>query len=69
MARSGPELTAFEAEAAYRGILYGTALAVLALTSAARLAELAQVSADRFLRPRPYPIVRDGKPTGALDVI
>jgi hypothetical protein len=64
-----PELTAFEPEAAYRGILYGTALAVLALTSGARLAELPQVSADRFLRPRPYPIVRDGKSTGALDVI
>ncbi len=64
-----PELQGFEPEAVYRGILYGTALAVLALTSGARLAELAQVSADRFLPPRPYPIVRDGKPTGVLDVI
>jgi hypothetical protein len=48
----------FEPEALYRGVLYGTALAILALTSEARQGELVQVSADRFEPVRPY-IVKD----------
>ncbi|MBV9896294.1 MAG: hypothetical protein JO020_19185, partial [Chloroflexi bacterium] len=49
---------AVEPEALYRGVLYGATLAILALTSDARLGELVQVSADRFEPPRPY-VVKD----------
>lgn len=38
----------FEPESLYRGVLYGSALATLALTNGSRLSELLQVSADRF---------------------
>src|SRR6266571_2426897 len=38
----------FEPEALYRGILYATALAALALTNGSRVSELLQVSATRF---------------------
>lgn len=38
----------FEPESLYRGILYATALATLALTNGSRVSELLQVSATRF---------------------
>jgi hypothetical protein len=38
----------FEPEALYRGVLYATALATLALTNGSRVSELLQVSATRF---------------------
>jgi hypothetical protein len=38
----------FEPESLYRGILFGAALATLALTNGSRVSELLQVSADRF---------------------
>jgi hypothetical protein len=38
----------FEPESLYRGVLYATALATLALTNGSRLSELLQVSATRF---------------------
>ncbi len=39
---------AFEPESLYRGVLYATALATLALTNGSRVSELLQVSATRF---------------------
>src|SRR5439155_12338865 len=44
--RSGATL--FDPESVYRGCLFGAALATLTLTNGCRLAELLQVSADRF---------------------
>src|SRR5262249_4711397 len=41
----------FEPEALYRGILYGSAIVMLMLTSDARIGEVMQVSEDRFVRP------------------
>ncbi len=38
----------FDPEALYRGVLYATALATLALTNGSRVSELLQVSANRF---------------------
>jgi hypothetical protein len=38
----------FEPEALYRGVLYATALATLAMTNGSRVSELLQVSATRF---------------------
>ncbi len=38
----------FEPEALYRGVLYATALATLALTNGSRVSELLQISATRF---------------------
>ncbi len=43
----------FDAESLYRGALFASALATLALTNGSRLCELLQVSADRF-KMRPY---------------
>src|SRR5258708_2289502 len=59
-ARSGALL--FDPESLYRGALYAAALATLALTNGSRLAELLQVSADRF-RVRPYQMRKDGNST------
>jgi hypothetical protein len=55
--------TCVEPESLYRGVLYGSAIGVLGLTTTARLGELLQASADRFEDARPY-IVKDddGKP-------
>ncbi len=43
-----PEEILFEPESLYRAVLFGAALATLALTNGSRLNELLQVSADRF---------------------
>ena len=69
MRRANRGAPVFEPESLYRGILYGTALTILGLTSGARLAELLQVSMHRFLPPRPYRVKRNGRDTGELDVI
>jgi hypothetical protein len=53
----------FEPESLYRGILYGAALATLAMTTAARGNELLQVSAIRWRRLE-IPEVRNSQPTG-----
>lgn len=45
---SGKKAILFEPESLYRGVLYATALATLALTNGSRLSELLQVSATRF---------------------
>ncbi len=44
----GEDEILFEPESLYRAVLFGTALATLALTNGSRLNELLQVSADRF---------------------
>jgi hypothetical protein len=55
----------FDPEALYRGILYGAALATLAMTNGSRMVELLQVSASRFSELQ-VPELRDGQPTGRL---
>jgi hypothetical protein len=54
----------FEPEALYRGILYGSAIVMLMLTSDARIGEVMQVSEDRFVRPARLYVLKnpDGTP-------
>jgi hypothetical protein len=54
----------FDPEATYRGVLYGTAIVTLMLTADARIHEILQISADRFVKPVRVYIVnnRDGTP-------
>jgi len=59
----GPDEIAFDPEALYRGVLYGAALAVVALTSGARLTELLQIS-DRRWDVIAVDEMRGGKQTG-----
>src|SRR5712692_3349860 len=60
-ARSGEVL--FEPMSLYRGVLYATALATVALTNGSRLSELLQVSATRF-ETLVVDELRDQQPTG-----
>lgn len=55
----------FDPEALYRGILYGAALATLAMTNGSRMVELLQVSASRFSELQ-VPELRGEHPTGRL---
>jgi len=55
----------FDPEALYRGILYGAALATLAMTNGSRMVELLQVSASRFSELH-VPELRGEHPTGRL---
>jgi hypothetical protein len=54
----------FDPEATYRGVLFGTAAVTLMLTADARIHEILQISADRFVKPvRVYIVTnRDGTP-------
>jgi hypothetical protein len=54
----------FEPEATYRGVLFGTAIVTLMLTADARIHEILQISADRFVKPVRVYIVKnpDGTP-------
>jgi hypothetical protein len=54
----------FEPEATYRGVLFGTAAVTLMLTADARIHEILQISADRFVKPVRVYIVKnpDGTP-------
>ncbi len=54
----------FEPEALYRGVLYGSAIVMLMLTSDARIGEVMQVSEDRFVRPARLYVLKnpDGTP-------
>jgi hypothetical protein len=54
----------FDPEATYRGVLFGTAFVTLMLTADARIHELLQISADRFVKPARVYIVKnpDGTP-------
>ncbi len=53
----------FEPESLYRGTLYATALATLALTNGSRVSELLQVSATRF-EPIVVDEIKQQQPTG-----
>jgi len=66
MTRSGALL--FEPESIYRAVLYGAALATIALTNGSRMAELLQVSADRF-KMRAYEEKKGGQATGEQRLI
>jgi hypothetical protein len=59
-----PAGVCFEPEATYRGVLYGTAIVTLMLTADARIHEILQISADRFVKPMRVYIVKgpDGAP-------
>jgi hypothetical protein len=54
----------FDPEATYRGVLFGTAIVTLMLTADARIHEILQISADRFVRPVRVYVVKnpDGTP-------
>src|SRR5438128_10389400 len=54
----------FEPEATFRGVLFGTATVMLMLTADARIHELLQISADRFVKPVRVYVVKnpDGTP-------
>jgi len=57
-----PDELLFEPTSLYRGCLYGTALATMALTNGSRVGELLQVSLDRRkTRTEVVPVTRDGK--------
>jgi len=54
----------FDPQATYRGVLFGTAMVTLMLTADARIHEVLQISADRFVRPARLYVVKnvDGTP-------
>jgi hypothetical protein len=54
----------FDPEATYRGVLFGTAIVTLMLTADARIHELLQISAERFVTPVRIYVVKnpDGTP-------
>jgi hypothetical protein len=54
----------FDPEATYRGVLFGTAVVTLMLTADARIHEILQISADRFVKPVRVYVVKnpDGTP-------
>ena len=54
----------FDPEATYRGVLFGTAIVTLMLTADARIHEILQISADRFVQPVRVYVVKnpDGTP-------
>ena len=54
----------FDPEATYRGVLFGTAIVTLMLTADARIHEILQISADRFVKPVRVYVVKnpDGTP-------
>ncbi len=54
----------FDPEATYRGVLFGTAIVTLMLTADARIHEILQISADRFVTPVRVYVVKnaDGTP-------
>jgi hypothetical protein len=54
----------FDPEATYRGVLFGTAIVTLMLTADARIHEILQISADRFVTPVRVYVVKnpDGAP-------
>jgi len=59
-----PTGVCFDPEATYRGVLFGTAIVTLMLTADARIHEIMQISADRFVKPVRVYVVKnpDGTP-------
>jgi len=62
--RGMPTGVCFDPEATYRGVLFGTAIVTLMLTADARIHEILQISADRFVKPVRIYVVKnpDGTP-------
>jgi hypothetical protein len=71
--RSGRDPTpvgvCFDPEATYRGVLFGTAIVTLMLTADARIHEILQISADRFVKPVRVYIVKNPDGTPRCDPI
>lgn len=57
----------FDPEAIYRGVLYGTAIVTLMLTADARIHEILQISADRFVKPVRVYVVKNRDGTSKRD--
>ena len=58
----------FDVESLYRGTLFASTLATIALTNGSRMCELLQVSADRF-KARPYMVTSEEQPAGETRVM
>src|SRR6266702_6238971 len=59
----------FDPEATYRGVLFGTAIVTLMLTADARIHEILQISADRFVQPVRVYVVKNSDGTPKCDPI
>ncbi len=59
----------FDPEATYRGVLFGTAIVTLMLTADARIHEILQISADRFVKPVRVYVVKNPDGTPKCDPI
>src|SRR6266702_1503624 len=59
----------FEPEALHRGVLFGTAIVTLMLTADARIHEILQISADRFVKPVRVYVVKNPDGTPKCDPI
>ncbi len=59
----------FDPEATYRGVLFGTAIVTLMLTADARIHEILQISADRFVTPMRVYVVKNPDGTPKCDPI
>lgn len=59
----------FDPEATYRGALFGTAIVTLMLTADARIHEILQISADRFVKPVRVYVVKNPDGTPKRDAI
>src|SRR5437899_7758882 len=59
----------FDPEATYRGVLFGTAIVTLMLTADARIHEILQISADRFVKPVRVYVVKNPDGTAKCDPI
>jgi hypothetical protein len=57
----------FDPEATYRGVLFGTAIVTLMLTADARIHEILQISADRFVAPVRVYVVKNPDGTAKRD--
>jgi hypothetical protein len=64
-----PITVCFDPEATYRGVLFGTAIVTLMLTADARIHEILQISADRFVKPVRVYIVKNPDGTAKYDPI
>jgi hypothetical protein len=65
--RLRPAGVCFDPEATYRGVLFGTAVVTLMLTADARIHEILQISADRFVKPVRVYVVKNPDGTSKRD--
>jgi hypothetical protein len=59
----------FDPEATHRGVLFGTAMVTLMLTADARIHEILQISADRFVTPVRVYVIKNPDGTPKYDSI